>query len=66
MVIVCLDNSSVNKLLTIGRSYPLIKESNYGSYVLIDDNGDRHEFSCHRFKKLDEIREEKISKLLES
>jgi hypothetical protein len=73
MKVVCIDDSRIDNGSNYGSfSSNLTKDKIYDviikdktSYVIIDDLGMENGFYKHRFEKLDKIRNEKISKLLE-
>ena len=61
--VVCIDNYDYEGELTISKTYEIVDEDKY-FYNIIDNN----DFTCicekECFKKLSEIRNEKIDKLL--
>lgn len=71
MKIVCVSNiqkvfGSLVKLdLTIDKIYDVIDYAD-SAYIIIDDSGEEVPYSGYRFKKLEEVRDEKISKILEN
>lgn len=71
MKIVCVSNiqkvfGSLVKLdLTIDKIYDVIDYAE-SAYIIIDDSGEEIPYSGYRFRKLEEVRDEKISKILEN
>ena len=65
MKVKCINNIKIESLLTMGKTYDVIKEDEY-KYLIIDDDGD----SCYYYKEwfehaISEMRNETINKLLE-
>ena len=65
-----LDDSNLTLKLTIDKVYDV---SDYGindygdeCYVIINDIGEEEAYTGLRFRKLDDVRNEKIAKLLEN
>lgn len=71
MKIVCVSNiqkvfGSLVKLdITIDKIYDVVDYAD-DVYIIIDDSGEEIPYSGYRFKKLEEVRDEKISKILEN
>jgi hypothetical protein len=70
MKIVCVDNIQkvfgclVKLDLTIDRIYDVIDYADT-TYIIIDDSGEEIPYSGFRFKKLEDVRDDKINKILE-
>jgi hypothetical protein len=51
--------------LTVGRWYDVVGGSKLaGNYIIINDWGDKTSYSIKNFRTVDEIREEKLNKIL--
>ena len=65
MKIKCIEDRGFDNLLTIGKTYDVIKVQSDGDYVIIDDLGSENWYYKEDFKPLSEIRNDTINKLLE-
>ena len=72
MKVVCIDNSQLpwndGKGLTLNKVYEAINKYDLtnGSLEITDDLGEKRGYAATRFRKLDEIREEKLLRLLDT
>ena len=68
--VICTDNLGISQLITVGKKYQVVLYSfktnlNSIEYIrIINDNGDEVNLSSGRFKRISEIRNDKINKLL--
>lgn len=69
MRVVCIDNiqrvfgSPILLALTLHKIYQVVDYSD-GAYIVIDDAGEECPYSGFRFKKLEDVRNDKINKIL--
>jgi predicted double-glycine peptidase len=63
MIIVCVDNEFRETQLTLDKHYDVISNYNNEWVVIIDDSGNKYQFAYWRFKKLEELREDKLNEL---
>lgn len=66
MKIICINNSDILngpiELLTINKTYDVIKESQ-GQYYIKDNSGEERWYNDNRFKDITTIRKEKLKQL---
>ena len=62
MKLICINNFDATELLTINKTYEVIK-NNKGQYLIKDNSGEERWYNANRFKDIATIREEKLKQI---